>query len=121
MSKQQTSSSEKAPLQVLRCIVDRFRTAEADPKAYGREVAIAKKLYNKYPNAEFWQEVPLYHFTLPSLAYFLKNNGKVDLNEKYQLFLATRQAPKPVLSAEKLGEDIIIEKKIKTLKDFLNS
>lgn len=115
------NKATKAPLQTLRCIVDRFGTAKDDPKSYGRECGIAKKLYNKYPSPDFWREVPLYRFTLPSLAYFLKNKGKVDLDEKYQLFLATRQAPKPILADEKLGEDIVVEKRIKTLKDFLNS
>lgn len=112
--------AQKAPIKVLRCIVDRFQTAKDNPKVYGREVGIAKKLYNKYPDSDFWASVPLYRFTLPSLAYFLKNKGKVDLDEKYQLFLATRQAPKPVLADEKLGNDIVVERRIKTLKDFLS-
>ena len=120
-NKTEILTAQKAPIKVLRCIVDRFQTAKDNPKVYGREVSIAKKLYNKYPDSDFWASVPLYRFTLPSLAYFLKNKGKVDLDEKYQLFLATRQAPKPVLADEKLGEDIVVERRIKTLKDFLTN
>ena len=109
----------KVPLEALRTIVDRFETAKADPKRYGAECAIARKLYNKYPDLEFWQQVPLYRFTLPSLAYFLKNKGKIDLDQKYQLYKLTKREKPPELAAEKLGEDIIIPKRIKTLKDFL--
>lgn len=117
-------SQFKVPLQTLRCIVDRFGTAKDDPAKYGRECGIAKKLFKKYPDVEFWPTVPLYRFTLPSLAYFLKNKGKVDLDQKYQMFLAAKTKPVPELSAEKLGEDIIIplqdRPRIKTLKDFLS-
>lgn len=110
----------KIPIETLRTIVDRFETAKTNPKIYGREVLIAKKLWAKYPDLEFWQQVPLYRFTLPSLAYFLKNKGKIDLDQKYQLYKLTKREKPPELAAEKLGEDIIIPKRIKTLKDFLN-
>lgn len=110
----------KVPLEALRTIVDRFQTAKANPKRYGAECFIAKKLYNKYPDLIFWESVPLYRFTLPSLAYFLKNKGKIDLDQKYQLYKLTKREKPPELAAEKLGEDIIIPKRIKTLKDFLS-
>ncbi len=115
-----TSAKMKVPLEALRTIVNKFETAKADPKVYGRECGIAKKLWVKYPDLEFWASVPLYRFTLPSLAYFLKNKGKVDLDQKYQMFKAAKPAEQPVLSVDKLGEDVIVERKIKTLKDFLS-
>lgn len=112
--------TSKAPIEALRTIVDRFETAKAEPRRYGAECAIAKKLYAKYPDLDFWQSVPLYRFTLPSLAYFLKNKGKIDLDQKYQMFKATKRPEAPVLALDKLGEDVKVERKIKTLKDFLN-
>lgn len=115
-----TAAKAKVPLEALRTIVDRFETAKVNPKRYGAECAIARRLFLKYPDLEFWQSVPLYRFTLPSLAYFLKNKGKIDLDQKYQLFKLTKKEKPPELAAEKLGEDIIIPKKIKTLKDFLS-
>ncbi len=115
-----SATKPKAPLEALRTIVDRFQTAKADPKRYGAECFIAKKLYNKYPDLAFWESVPLYRFTLPSLAYFLKNKGKIDLDQKYQLYKLTKRQKSPELATEKLGEDIIIPKRIKTLKDFLS-
>lgn len=68
--------------------------------------------------------IPPYGKKVPSLAYFMADYGKQYLQEQFFNFRkSTTDLTKPtesvVLQQDKIGEDIVITKKPKTLQDFL--
>lgn len=107
-----------------------------DPNRFGergfwpREMKIAKKLFGEYDSKFLLWVSPPYSRRVASLAYFVADYGKKYLeaeakSEQYHFFLtaSTDLSPKVEtvsLEEAKIGEDVVVEKKPSTLKDFLN-
>jgi hypothetical protein len=90
--------------------------------AWAKEMKIMNSLVQKCPEIDFW-----FHarpdFSIPSLAWFLTQNGRRYLNEKYKTFkleLNCNSAEHVELGHEKHGEDQLLKpKKPKTIMDFI--
>lgn len=89
-----------------------------------REMKMATKLVTTY-NLEFLMWViPPYGKKVPSLAYFMADYGKQYLQEQFYNFNKEKldispKVEKVELAEAKIGEDIVLSGKPKTLKDFL--
>jgi len=98
-----------------------------DPKSlkvpgWRREVAIAKKLFDKFKDDDFFTSLKL-DFKLNSLAWFLTKDGLEFLNKQLQLFrLALPEKEEYIYKLEDkiLGPKDKTESKPKTILDFLN-
>lgn len=109
-------------------IIARFLSTErasTDKYFWGREIKIAVKLVKKYPFEFLIQLKEPFVTKMSSLAWFLTEEGKIHLNTQFFNFKKentnlTQEAKVIKLSENKLGEDVIIVKKPKTLKEFLN-
>jgi hypothetical protein len=84
-----------------------------------KEMAIAKKLYIKFKEREFWEKLSL-EFRLNSLAWFLSKDGLalLTLEAKMQK-LKLKPAIKYDLGKNKIGEDKKITRKARTIMEFL--
>lgn len=93
------------------------------PGFWPREMKMATKLVKTY-NLEFliWV-IPPYGKPVPSLAYFMADYGKQYLQEQFFNFkkntLTFPEKEVTIMEESKLGEDVEIKSKPKTLKDFL--
>jgi hypothetical protein len=93
---------------------------------WAKEMKIMNTLTQRCSDPKFWlHSIP--DFQIPSLAWFLTDNGRKFLNEKHKRFYSKIQTIEKIdksisiLSDQSQGEDIINStSKIKTLKDFLN-
>jgi hypothetical protein len=102
---------------------------------WSRDMKAASRLLKKFPDKEFWDWVEPYPL-VPNLHFLQTSDSIKILNDRYKLFLQQKDLKQ---SKEKLkesfdsklavsynelsgkvGEDIPIVKKPKTLKEFLN-
>jgi hypothetical protein len=94
--------------------------------AWAKEMKIMNALCKKCSDPLFWLHAKP-EFKLPSLAWFLTQNGRSFLNQKFLRFTSNlRSDNKPVElgeldESENLTEIENPKPKIKTLKDFLKS
>lgn len=90
-------------------------------KFWPREMKIAKELYQKFPDIEFWGRFSV-GFKVKSLAYFKMKDGEARLTRKYAEFHFNPENKENLLelSDGKFGETIHNSKAPKTVKDFLN-
>ena len=93
---------------------------------YPREIKLSKQLLKKYPFGFFnFLKPPFYPVSIPSLAWFLTEDGKKYLTLHYFEYIKdntnlTLKAQEVKLEKEKVGKDIRIENnKPKSLQDFL--
>jgi hypothetical protein len=89
--------------------------------AWAKEMKIMNDLVKKCDNPEFWFHART-EFQIPSLAWFLTENGRKYLNDKYKKFNLDLKNQVEVyeIHEEKQGEDQIhTPKKIKTIMDFI--
>lgn len=84
-----------------------------------REIKIAQKLIKKFNNYRFWKNLRIFNIELPSLAWFLKKEGKAFLLKEYELFNLNFIKNNTILSTNKIGKDKNICKKPKTLLEFI--
>ena len=105
--------------------VERFLKQEQikSLKAAGwkREVAVAKKLFSKFKDDDFFTSLKL-DFKLNSLAWFLTKDGLDYLYKQQQMFrLSFKQEQKKYeLGKEILGPKTITPSKPKTILDFVD-
>ena len=102
-------------------IIDKFIGEEIwkDKIAVFREMKFAKDLTKKYPLKAFWKAIPL-KFDMDSLCFFIGAQGKAYLKIEYAKFCLDLKAPKKYdLSNTKYGEEKILTKNIRTVKDFI--
>ena len=86
---------------------------------YPAEIMMAKRITAKYPEVDFWEKVEL-GFQLNSLAYFLTSDGEQVIRKKYAGFKFDVTQPVSYnIHSQKIGEDVKIDYRPKTLKDFL--
>lgn len=89
--------------------------------AWAKEMKIMNELIKKCNNPEFWFHART-EFQIPSLAWFLTENGRKYLNDKYKKFNLDLKNQVEIyeISDKKYGEDEAhIPKKIKTIMDFI--
>jgi hypothetical protein len=96
-----------------------------DKYFWPREMKMAKKLISTYDLEFLLWVIPPYNRKIPSLAYFMADYGKQYLSEQFFNYKKNTCDLSPViqnitLSQDKIGEDIVVKKQPKTIKDFLN-
>lgn len=84
-----------------------------------REIKIAQRLVKRFNSFNFWDNLKELGSPPPSLAWFLKPEGKAFLLKEYEAFNLNLNKEKIFLTVEKIEEDKIINKKPKTLLDFI--
>lgn len=84
-----------------------------------REIKIAQKLIKRFNNFNFWDNLKDLGSPPPSLAWFLKPEGKSFLIKEYEMFNLNLNKEIIELKNEKVQEDKNIDKKPKTILDFL--
>lgn len=107
-------------------VIKKLVVANPDDKHFWpREMKMANKLVKEYGHEFMLWLHPPYGKPVSSLAYFLCPDGKNYISQqrfnfrKESLDLSPKIQSFP-LSEDKIGEDVILEKKPKSLKDFLN-
>ena len=102
-------------------MVQRFLKEDKDltSRVWAREIKIAKKLFNSYPDVDFWNNVDL-GFPLNSLAWLCSQEGKYALviQRKRVDFNPKENETYPL--SKKIGKNKKINKTKKTLMDFLD-
>lgn len=96
------------------------RLIKGTPKSYPGEVLMIKKLLNQFNDKKFW----LYYTPkkeIPSFSHLLSPWGKEDLRNQFNLFRAENKPVEaaPKMEEEKVGEDLVITKKKKTISELL--
>ncbi len=90
-----------------------------DPKNIGMEMMTARRLISEYPEEDFWKSFDL-GFKLNSLSFLQSDKGQAFLNKKYGEFkFEIPVAPTHNIGTEKVGEDIVVVSKPKSLHDFM--
>lgn len=84
-----------------------------------REIKIAQKLIKKFNIFKFWQNLQELKSSPPSLAWFLKPEGKAFLLKEYEAFKLILDTEQIILKENKIGEDKKVCKKPKTLLQFI--
>lgn len=117
--------SERKPTQI-QLLIKKFVIPEYQKGKYfwSRESKIAKDLIKKYSYEYLqWVEVP-FGYKIQSLLFFLTEDGKTYLSEKYFDFIKTKiklskEPTKPLDNGPILGDNVKIEKRPKSLQEFL--
>ncbi len=91
---------------------------------WSKQTGIVKRLFGKYPEEFLLNiEAPQFCGDIFCATWFMTEQGKNYLNNQYLQYLKntkkaeSKEAPK--LQENKIGEDIIIEKEPRNLKEFL--
>lgn len=84
-----------------------------------REIKIAQKLIKKFNSFRFWNNLKELGSPPPSLAWFLKREGKAFLIKEYESFNLKFEKSKIKLNNLKIDKDKNICKKPKTLLEFI--
>jgi hypothetical protein len=86
---------------------------------WGKEIKIAKNILKRYDDKRFWSEISI-DFKICSLAWFLTNEGKFFVSALQSKWtLANSQKKTYLIQEHKIGEDVEVSRKNKTIKDFL--
>jgi hypothetical protein len=84
-----------------------------------REIKIAQRLIKKFKSFQFWDNLKELGSPPPSLAWFLKAEGKAFLLREYESFNINLSIPKIELKESKVEDDKKICKKPKSLIEFI--
>jgi len=84
-----------------------------------REIKIAQKLVKKFNCFDFWDNLIELGSPPPSLAWFLKSEGKAFLLKEYELFNLNLNQNPIKLEQNKVEQDKNICKKPKSLLEFI--
>ena len=87
--------------------------------SWPKEIKIAQKLIKKFNSFEFWNNLKQLGSSPPSLAWFLKPEGKAFLLKEYEGFRLNLDREQIILKNNKIGQDKSICKKPKTLVEFI--
>lgn len=102
--------------QLCQLIVKKYIKGQVN---WPREIKIAQKLIKKFNSFEFWDNLKELGSPPPSLAWFLKNEGKAFLLKEYESFNLNLNKDNIHLEKEKVQEDKAIIRKPKTILDFI--
>lgn len=90
-----------------------------DPKTSALEMFNARKLIADYPDEEFWTNLDI-GFKLNSLAFFQSPKGQEILKRKYaESKFELPVAPQHNISNTKVGDDVTVIQKPKSIHEFL--
>lgn len=84
-----------------------------------REIKIAQKLTKKFKEFNFWNNLLDLKSPPPSLAWFLKPEGKAFLLKEYEIFKLNLNIKSIKIENNKIGEDKKICQNPKTLLQFI--
>jgi hypothetical protein len=84
-----------------------------------REIKIAQRLIKKFKSFNFWDNLQELGSPPPSLAWFLKSEGKAFLLKEYESFNMDLNTKKIYLNENKIGKDKKVCQKPKTLVEFI--
>lgn len=84
-----------------------------------REIKIAQKLIKKFKDFKFWENLCDLKSPPPSLAWFLKPEGKAFLLKEYEKFNLNLNIKDIKLKSNKIGYDKKICQKPKSLIEFI--
>lgn len=125
--KSESTQKKKRKLSNQQILIEKFieESSFSNRSFWPKEVKIASILIKKYDLDFLLWVIPPYNKKIPSLAYFIADYGQQYLSEQFfnyqkaktDLTVKIEHIP---LSQDKIGEDIVIEKRPKTLKEFLN-
>jgi hypothetical protein len=114
------SLSDNWKTDVLKRLVQFSVKSSGYKKFFFIQIKGLEKLYKLFPNREFWQKVSFVEkFT--SINYLLYEPMSSILRDKYNQFKYRVPEKKGYIEGEKAGNDRIIEKQAKTLKQFFDS
>jgi hypothetical protein len=97
-------------------IIKKYTTGQIN---WPREIKIAQKLIKKFKSLEFWINLKELGSPPPSLAWFLKKEGKAFLLKEYESFNMNFDKNIVNLEQNKISEDKKICQKPKTLLEFI--
>ncbi len=81
---------------------------------------ILKSVLKEFPNKDFWEKVT-FEKKFKSLATVLGDVGKIFIKRKYSEFhYKPKEIESPKIYNETFGEDLKIEKKKRSVKDYFN-
>jgi hypothetical protein len=86
---------------------------------WAREMKMLNTLMEKFPETSFWQKFN-FRKQYDSLAYFISPYGQEYLRKKYNEFNYKIPKKSKVKLGKKIGEDKILKKENKTIRDFFN-
>lgn len=86
---------------------------------WGREIKTFNILLELYPESKFWKGLT-FPQKLDSMILFRSGFYQNELKRRYNLFKYNIPTKKEIKLGEKYGEDFNIDKKPKTLRDFLS-
>jgi hypothetical protein len=92
-----------------------------DPKTFSavKDLFVFYRLWAKYPSEAFWR-VHTLPFQLNYVMWLTGKDGQEQLARDWSIFHLTLPKPETVvLEAEKVGEDVVIERKPRTLAELL--
>jgi len=84
-----------------------------------REIKIAQRLIKRFKEFEFWDNLQELKSPPPSLAWFLKPEGKAFLLAEYEKFKLNLNQKEIKIEKYKINEDKKICQKPKTLLEFI--
>ena len=84
-----------------------------------REIKIAQRLVKRFNSFDFWDNLKELGSPPPSLAWFLKPEGKAFILKEYECFNMNLNKEEVPLNENKIGEDKKVCQKPKTLLDFI--
>lgn len=86
-----------------------------------KELIFSHKLFALAPDIRFWQHFDFKKHNVFTLGYFLTNYGKKKIAEAYKIFnIQIPTQERTEVGREKIGEDLVVARKPKSLMDFLN-
>lgn len=89
-------------------------------KDWAREMKIANKLWERYPDVNFWNSFKL-TFNLKSLAWLIGEEGDAQIRKQWEMFQLDKSRELSIMYEENKAEPFTppVQIKPKTLKDFL--
>jgi len=95
------------------------RFVKIDQYDGARDMMVLYRLYKQFPNRDFWLNYTL-GFQLNSLLWFLGKDGQERLNKDWSIFhLDLKPQEEYKLEDTKVGEDLTLERKPRTMAEFL--
>lgn len=85
---------------------------------WSKEIKFLNILYEIYPSSKFWMSLS-FPTTLDSMLLLRSGYYAQQLKSKYNLFKYLPKKDTPIKLGKKPAEDIVINQKNKTVKDFL--
>jgi hypothetical protein len=85
---------------------------------WAREMKLLNDLIEMFPNQEFWKKVSIN--LVPSLAVLRSGQGLKKIQKKYREFNYKIPPKREIPLGKKSGDDKIISKKPKTIRQFID-